>query len=100
MLLNRDQVKLTGISEPNERYKDKLILEGFASRTDKQYDSIYYPPERHMNNQYSPSKVDAWQFGIVLLKACLLKSNLDLDGIHNSSSLVRQLAESVTKRYG
>ena len=71
---------MTGINEPNEKYKEKYLLDGFS----QDYDMVYIPPEKLNNNynsSYNPIKVDAWQFGVCLLKASLLLTNRELDGL-------------------
>lgn len=41
---------MTGISEPNDRYKEKFVIEGHSLRTDSEYDAIYYPSEKWSQN--------------------------------------------------
>mgnify|MGYP001807997935 CR=1 FL=1 len=46
IIINNESVKLTGIQEPNDKYKEKYILEGHANNTEYQFNLIYYPPEK------------------------------------------------------
>lgn len=46
IIINQDNIKLTGIQEPNEKYKDKYVIDGHAFRTNHEYDTIYFPPEK------------------------------------------------------
>lgn len=38
IIINKEKVKLTGINEPNEKYKERFIVEGYALRSDKEFD--------------------------------------------------------------
>lgn len=46
IIIYHDNLKLTGIQEPNEKYKERYVIDGHAIRTDQEYDSIYFPPEK------------------------------------------------------
>lgn len=48
VIINQDNVKLTGINEPNEKYKERYLLDGLS----QDYDMVYIPPEK-LNNNYN-----------------------------------------------
>ncbi|CAD8070137.1 unnamed protein product [Paramecium primaurelia] len=99
IIINKDNLKLTGIQEPNEKYKDKYIIDGYAFRTDQEYDTIYFPPEKLNSSQYNPKLSDSWQFGVCIVKAALLCTNKELDGIHQSN-IVHELISQIKNQYG
>ncbi|CAD8132786.1 unnamed protein product [Paramecium pentaurelia] len=99
IIINQDNLKLTGIQEPNEKYKDKYIIDGYAFRTDQEYDTIYFPPEKLNSSQYNPKLSDSWQFGVCIVKAALLSTNKELDGIHQSN-IVHELISQIKNQYG
>ncbi|CAD8090084.1 unnamed protein product [Paramecium sonneborni] len=99
IIINEENVKLTGILEPNEKYKDIYIIEGYALRTDQQYDVIYFPPERLNSYQINQQLNLSWQFGVCILKAALLYTNKELEDIHDQS-IIQQLIQKVKNKYG
>ena len=62
ILINGDIIKLTGIQEPTNRYKEAYVVEGAAHRTDKEHEMIYFPPEKSLGfNTFNPTpKIDVW----------------------------------------
>ncbi|CAD8103543.1 unnamed protein product [Paramecium sonneborni] len=99
IIINKEKVKLTGINEPNEKYKERFIVEGYALRSDKEFDQIYIPPERMDSFQINPELTNTWQFGICILKAALLYTNRELNGIYQQN-FVKELIQKIKNKYG
>ncbi|CAK95003.1 unnamed protein product (macronuclear) [Paramecium tetraurelia] len=99
IIINQDNLKLTGIQEPNERYKDKYLIDGLAFRTEQEYDTIYFPPEKLNQTQYNSKMADTWQFGVCIVKAALLCTNRELEGIHQPN-IVHDLISEIKSQYG
>ncbi|CAD8081788.1 unnamed protein product [Paramecium primaurelia] len=99
IIINQENLKLTGIQEPNEKYKDKYIIDGHAHKTELEYDSIYFPPEKLNSTQFNGKLNDSWQFGVCIVKAALLCTNKELEGIHQSK-IVNELISQIKNQYG
>ncbi|CAD8068827.1 unnamed protein product [Paramecium sonneborni] len=103
IFINNDSVKLGGIQEPNQKYKEKYLLEGNAVRTEQEYDIVYYPPEKFSQSfsqqQLNGKLIDSWHFGVCILKAALLCSNKELEGIHQCNQ-IDKFANQVQLKYG
>ncbi|CAK73595.1 unnamed protein product (macronuclear) [Paramecium tetraurelia] len=101
IIINNESVKLASIQEPNAKYKEKYLLEGYAIRTEQEFDVVYYPPEK-MSQQFQQLNgrlIDSWHFGVCILMAALLYTNKELDGIH-SCYQVDKFANQVQLLYG
>ncbi|CAD8164314.1 unnamed protein product [Paramecium pentaurelia] len=86
IIINNDNVKLASIQEPNAKYKEKYLLEGYAKKNEQEFDIVYYPPEKissqFQQQQLNGRLIDSWHFGVCILKAALLCTTKELDGIH------------------
>ncbi|KAM3131261.1 Serine/threonine-protein kinase Nek3 [Paramecium bursaria] len=102
IIINGDIIKITGIQEPSNRYKEAYVVEGAAQRTENAHEIIYFPPEKLLGfNTFSPTtKIDVWQFGICLLKACHLLQNNMLSPIINDNGQILKLIMDVNTQYG
>ncbi|CAD8059335.1 unnamed protein product [Paramecium primaurelia] len=103
IIISNDIVKLASIQEPNAKYKEKYLLEGHAISSEQEFDIVYYPPEKihqqYQQQQLNGRLIDSWHFGVCILKAALLCTNKELDGIH-SSYQVDKFANQVQMLYG
>ncbi|CAD8089776.1 unnamed protein product [Paramecium sonneborni] len=103
IIIKNDSIKLAGIQEPNEKYKEKYLLEGHAVGKEQEDDIVYYPPEKlsqyFQQQQQNGKLIDSWHFGVCILKAALLYTNRQLDGIH-SCTQVDKFANQVQLMYG
>ncbi|CAD8064842.1 unnamed protein product [Paramecium primaurelia] len=103
IIINNDSVKLASIQEPNAKYKEKYLLEGYPQKTGQDFDIVYYPPEKisqqFQQQQLNGRLIDSWHFGVCILKAALLCTTKELDGIH-SCYQVDKFANQVQMLYG